>query len=335
MSDRTTREFESRITRLAANLTDREEYRDILENEGNSLEERREAYYVLFTFLRRQKEINECLEIFGRYKMALELSEDFFANHLYSIALKDAGTRRHLTKSIEITEELNERQDSHAGVLNNLAESLYLLAEMDGLNEPSSVQGLKKAKELIEQATGIDDYPKFHSTKANILSCLGEHESAVSEIDMAIREEDSAARDYSLRVSEYRFIKAKIEIRQVTFQTSSEFQQQVRQAMEEAQRSNLQTLSLFVAVIGFVIGGIHLAITSTATEALTASEAIQMLFALASAILMVISGFTLLYSSDGVFRRNSRFWHAFGGSVVILLFGLAMPALLELSGRLL
>ena len=334
MRDKTTRIYESRITSFAARVTDTGKYSRILANGLTEPGRRRLAYYILFTFLRRQKEINECLKIHGAYKETLDLSNDFFARHLYSIALKEAGTEDCLNESIEITERLRTEEPGHAGVLNNLAESLFLLIEMDELDGPSSpdnLKRLKRAKRLIERAIKSDDYPKFHSTKSNILSYLGEHKEALSEIDEAIRNEDSAAQDYSLRVSEYRFIKAKIEIRQ----TASRNQQELRRAMEEAQRSNLQTLSLFVAVIGFVIGGVHLAITSTATEAITAPEAIQMLFALASAILMVISGFTLLYSSDGILRRNSRFWHAFAGAVVILLFGLAMPTLLVLSGRLL
>ena len=370
MIAKTTREYESRITKLAAKAQDsefeaykqildadadslnnilgddRHSLHTILKDDGNllsdikncaapALEVRRTAYYILFTSLRRKKEVPKCMSMYIDYESKLKLSDDFFAQHLYSTALKEAGTKLHLQKSIKIAENLFKQCPNHPGLLNNLARGFHFLAEIDGLDSPQSTKKLKRARELIEQAIAIEESPKFDSTKANILSCLGEHKDALRLVDKAIRNEDSAAGDYVLRVSEYLFIKSTIVSRQIKSQTASEFGKQLRRTMEEAQRSNFQTLSLFVAVIGFVIGAIHLTITSTAVEAITATEAIQMLFALASAILMVLSGFTLLYSSDGIVSGNSRFWLAFFVAVVILLFGLVMPTLLDLGGNLL
>ncbi|MET0071185.1 MAG: hypothetical protein ABW096_14205 [Candidatus Thiodiazotropha sp.] len=305
------RSFEREVTLQATQISssDLDEYISTLSNKENSREKRLFAYCVIFTYYRRQKEINKCIDLYEQFKR--EFGDEFIVMHLLSVAVKESGRRKDLVKSIKLARHALTLQQRHVGVLHNLAGALFRLAEEDGIKKASSRKLLQEARDSVEEAIDIEsDYPKFHATKAEILSALGDYKGGLNEIYKAIDGEDSRSSDYPLRISEYMARKQKIELRKSISEVTDESRRELAAAMSEARRSNLEILSFFVAVVSFVIAGINIAVK------FTLQDAVHLIFVLSASMLLTVSGFILLYDSD---RRFTRFLQAFAVGLVVLL----------------
>jgi tetratricopeptide (TPR) repeat protein len=309
------RSYEREITRAATRITSSN--LDVLAaqlaDENRSMEDRLYDFCVLFTYFRRQKETNKCLDLFERHSETF--GDQFIVVHLLSIAIKEKGRKKDLLRSIELARKALSLHPRHTGALHNLAGALYLLAEEDGINTQTSRELLREARDTVEEALDLEsNYPKFYATKAEILSGLGDHDTALREIAKAIDKEDSGALDYPLRISDYLSKKLKIELRKSIQTLTEEHRQELLSAMSEARRSNLEILSFFVAIISFTIASINIAVKF-------AIEDIALLFfLLASALLMAVSGFILLFESRHALRR---FVQAFtvAGVIFLVAFG--------------
>lgn len=311
------REYELQITRDATHITDAElqDLRRTLENPNAGRADRLNAYCVIFTYHRRHREIQKCIEIYEKYRA--EFGNEFIALHLLSIAQRDSGKRKDLLSSIKLSETALESVPRHVGVLNTLAGALLRLSEDEGIEKETSQRRLKEAREAVEEAIELEpDYAKFYATKAEILSALGDYENALAEIARAIDKEDRGASDYPLRITDYLTRKLKIELGKSIKTVTDESRIGLANAMAEARRSNLEILSFFVAVITFLLAGINIAVK------FSLQNAIQLLFVLSSLMLMTVSGLILLYDSH---RRWRRFLQAFAVAIVILLLGIFSP----------
>lgn len=299
VSNNNPRKLEKSITEIAMRLdhSGLPEFEAILDDESKPVSERLRAYCVIFTFLRRRKDINRCFELYEKYQQMFK--KEFLFLHLYSIALKQTGRKSDYKRSIEVAREaIKICPRRHAGALHNLAESLYLLADEIGLETTDARKLLDEAKDLIELVISIEpDYPKFHGTKAKIDAGLGDFPSAIREIASAIDREDSSSTDYPLRVSDYLETKMRIELRRSVHAAVKASKAEIQKAVEETRRSHIEILSFFVAAVSFIIGGINVAV------ALRFEDASRLIFYLASAILFAMVGFVSLYDSDRLARR--------------------------------
>lgn len=314
MNPNYTRDDEKKVTFIAANIKTEEkllEYEKTLADENKSMDERLKAYCIVFTYYRRKKETNKCIDLYENYRNSFNGDFIFIFIHFYSIAIKETGRRKDLVRSIDLARKSLLIQPHHTGALNNLAESLCCLAEEDGVKKTSSKQLLNEASGYVQEAIDLErDYPKFYSTKAVILSGLGDHKNALKEISKAINMEDSRSFDYTLRISDYVVKKMKIDLRWSIDSVTKKSRRELGDAMDEARKSNLQILSLFVAITSFVIAGINISVN------FSLEDAVQLIFVLSSATLMTISGFTLLYDSQ---KGLWRFARAFGIGLLMLI----------------
>lgn len=309
------REFENEITNIAMSASRKglKQYLEVLEDTNKSKEERIRSYSILFTYHRRRKNINKCIKLYNDYSDAFQ--GVFIYYHLYSIAIRDTGLKRDLLKSTEMAREALSLQPRNSGALHSLASLLCLRHEAEENDKPSSL--LEEARDLVEDAISIEPtYPKFYSTRAQILSYLGDYQAAQKDISTAINIEDSNLKDYSLRISDYLAIKMKIELQKSITYVVENSKREIRRAVDEARRSNIEILSFFVAVVTFVIAGMNIAVK------FELADASQLIFVLSSAMLMAISGFMLLYDSDGRFKR---FLQTFLFSVIILFISFIVP----------
>ena len=320
MSSTHERAFELEITKVATHMqhSDLIEYQRTVADETTNKDDRLYAYCVVFTYYRRQKDINKCIDLFEKYSFLFP--KEFIVLHYFSIAVKETGRRKDLIRSIELARESLSIQPRHVGALHNLAGSLFLLAEEDGSQKESSRILLNEARDNVEEAIDLESgYPKFYATKAEILSALGDHKSALREVTKAIDKEDSNSSDYPLRISDYLSRKMKIELRRSITSVSEESRRELKEAMDEARKSNLEILSFFVAIISFIVAGINI------TVKFSFAEAVQLLFVLSATMLMAVSGFILLFDSH---RSFIRFLQAFIVALVMLLIAFGAQQLL-------
>ena len=313
--------LEREITDISVHITREElkQYETVILNKESLPDERLKAYCIVFTFYRRRKDINKCIELFEEYKNTF--SDKYIIYHLYSVAIRQTGRKKDIVRSVDMAREALALQSRNAGALHSLAESLYLLAESDGFDQEKSIEYLKEAKDLVEDAISAEhDYPKFYSTRAKISSALGDYFSALRDVAVAIEKEDSSSTDYGLRVSDYLAIRYAIKLREAFCAAENESKIQIEKALDEARRSHIEVLSFFVAAVSFVIGGIHIAISFVLVDA------VRIILVLAASMLMAISGFTLLYDAQNKFKR---FFQAFVVGIMILVVAVFVPYIIN------
>lgn len=285
---------------------------DIIEDNAKAFDERYESYLVLFTFYRRMKNTAECICLYEQYKNMF--NKKFLFLHFYSIVLKQTGNKRDLINSISIARESLKLQARHAGALHNLAGGLYFFVESSDLGEKENKKLLDESLELVEAAIELEqDYAKFYGTRAKIQCLRGRFERAGKDVAIAIDKEDSSTNDYGLRISDYLSIKMHINLKKAVDEVLLDTQKEIQAISDDVKKSNLEILSFFVAVISFVIGSITLA------KGVKTAEAILLILVLASSLLMVIAGFTLLFDSR---NKISRF--LFSSVVAVLIFIVAI-----------
>ena len=319
----TDRALEIEVTNIAKSLNHDsvKNYLDNVEDESISLDERYKCYLIAFTFFRRMKSTSDCISLYQKNRHLF--GQKFLFLHFYSIALKQTGRKIDLVKSISIANEALKLQSTHAGALHNLAGALHLLVENSDLGEKERKKHLDESVELVDSAIQLEpDYAKFYATRAKIQCLRGFYDSAEKDVTMAIDKEDISANDYSIRVSDYLAIKMSINLNKAVEGVLVDTKKEIQNIYDDVKKSNLEILSFFVAVISFVIGSITLA------KGVKTTEAIQLILVLASSLLIVVSGFTLLFDSRNKFKR-----FFFSSIIGILIFVLAVysPSLFLVS----
>lgn len=143
----------------------------------------------------------------------------------------------------------------------------------------------RQAKKAIRRAIHLDrNYAVYYCTQGRIALIDGQYDKADALFDMAIQQENSAARDgYAIRISRYLAYKTQLRMLRI----SSKVQEQI-DAMKEASVSNIEILAFFSGVVAFLIGSLTLAKEQTAVEAAV------LIGVLMGALLFVFSAFTFL-----------------------------------------
>lgn len=257
--------------------------------------DRLQAYCIIFTFHRRNRDIGECLKLHRIYEG--DFGSTFLYNHLYAIALKESGRKRDMPAAVTAARKALELAPDNVGALHNLASSLYCSQQSDDFKGQDCRKVLSEALDLVEDAICRENYAKFYMTKAQILSGFDLPDLAEDAIRQAIEREDSKKTDYHLRLSDYFSVRSQIELRRRMREATNYADSVIKTALEEGRRSNIEILSFFVAAVSFIIAGINITITYKP------EETVGIFFVLGAALLLSVSGFTLFYSGKDAFRR--------------------------------
>jgi len=231
-----TRAFELEFTRKATSLTNNTKrgFEDTLNDTDLDIQNRLEAYCVVFTFYRRQKDIGECVKLYEQHKSLFK--DSFYFNHTYSVAIKQTGRLRDLNTAAIFAQKALDIKPHHVGALHNLAAIKFLQCEAKGFQGDNNLKELSEALELVETCIIVEpDYGKFYSTKAQLLSAKKNYNQAKFYILRAMELEDSSRLDYPLRISEYLSIKAQIELREQLETTVRQASIEIQQAVDDAQ----------------------------------------------------------------------------------------------------
>jgi len=320
----TVRARETELTRRAQSLSPEEVqgHVDQLSNAQASREHRWDSYLLLLTRHRRYKDVSKAMELSRQYREALDpgsadAMRRFLALHIYSIVLKETEDPVHIDESVRLARQSLQLLPDYPGALHNLAGGLLrqacLAPQADSLRQAA----LEEAQARVEQAlTQEPHYPKYHATRARILTMQGRHDEAERDIRAAIDTEDSQDPDYAIRLSDYLDIKSGIALARTTAHMKDEIATASRDVLVEARRANIEILTIFIAVISFLIGGLTLAVT------FAFDEAARLIFLLAAAMLLTLTGFSILYEGA---VNGRRLVVALKMAVVLLMLAHVVP----------
>lgn len=290
---------------------------DVLNDDTRSFRERLISYLILITYYRRRKDIRLCLRLAQDYHQLFK--SEFLYLHTYSIVLKGSELKNDIGKSVSLAERTIQMQPDNCGALHNLAGSLYMFAECEGVNEGKRADLLERAQKCIYEALVLEpDYPKFHATQAKILAASGDFTAAKNSLLVAIDSEDSTSKDYNIRLTDYLNIRMRIDLLQTKDDLKKNIRTEIDKAAADARRNNLEILSFFVAIISFTIGGISIA------QNYQFIQAMQLVVVLSACLLIVISGATLVF--DGKVK-GKRFIYSILFALLLLTLAYFMPKL--------
>lgn len=292
------RETEKQITKKATELSTNviEQHEKNLENSEKHFEEKLESFLILLTRHRRYKDVDKGIKLWARFKNEFvgdsehQKLSSFLSQHMYSILLKDKGSKEGLDTSIRQARRCLKIIPDYPGALHNLAGGLAIRASLNDQPTEKNKKLLTEALDLVNSAIDNEpEYPKYYATRARIFSQLGAYERASHDINYAINQEDSDSSDYSIRLADYLGIKSEIALFKATIDMKKHIEDATISAMNEAKRANIQILTIFIAVISFLIGGISISTSYSFTNAA------QLIFILGAALLLSLSGFGILY----------------------------------------
>ena len=311
--------LENNITKtaLAANADDIDHFDKVLEDDNNDYRIRLISYLILITYHRRRKDVKLCLRLAKLYHYLFK--SEFLYLHTYSIVLKMSELKNDIGKSVSLAEKTVQMQPDNCGALHNLAGSLYMYAECDGM-ESKRIEQLESAQKYIYEALVLEpDYPKFHATQAKILAAIGDFTTARTSLLTAIDSEDSNSKDYNIRIADYLNIRMRIDLLQTKSDLKKDIKSEIDRAAANAQKGNLEILSFFVAIMTFTIGGVSI------LKNYTIIEAIQLIFILSTSLLIVISGATLVLDGDNKFKR---FTYSILFALILLILAYLTPIII-------
>ncbi len=312
--------LESNITKtvLGTNINDIEYYNKVLENEKSDYKTRLISYLLIITYHRRRKDVKLCNRLTKLYHHLFK--SEFLYLHTYSIVLKMSELKNDIGKSISLAEKTVQMQPNNCGALHNLAGSLYMYSECDGISESKRIEQLETAQKYVYEALAIEpDYPKFHATQAKILAAVGDFTAARNSLLIAIDLEDSNSKDYNIRLTDYLNIRMRIDLLNAKNDLKKNIKNEIDKAAAEARKNNLEILSFFVAIISFTIGGISI------LKNFAITEAIQLIFVLSASLLIVISGATLIFDGNHKFKR---FLYSIIFAILLLILAYFTPIIL-------
>ncbi|MBB5321889.1 tetratricopeptide repeat protein [Marinobacter oulmenensis] len=323
------KEIAEKATKASKN--DIDNHYHLLKNHENSIETRLESFLILLTRHRRYKDTEKGIAVWEDFSGEfVGTSEDqklssFFSQHVYSILLKDRGTETDLDTAIRLARHCLKLVPDYPGALHSLAGGLVDKAKSNGQSKEEKAKLLNEALKAVNTAIDSEPgYPKYYSTRARVHAQLGLYEKADQDIRHAIDQEDSGSPDYPIRLTNYLEIKSETALSREILDIERQISDATLSAVSEAKSSNIQILTIFIAVISLLIGGISV------SASYPFIHAAQLIFALAAALLIFISGFGVLYEPRS---RIKRFLFGFAISTILIVISVFLDKLYGIANE--
>jgi hypothetical protein len=263
------------------------------------------AYYgLLITYWRRRdfSQYRDLVDRLGGQFFDIKLSLAIRAQYQWSTA----ATPTNLELARSIASEAARGLPDAPNVLHLYAELVAACAEN---TEASTHPDGPAALLMIDRAIALASvpYPKYFATRARLLSAQGWYSEARVALRHAIEQEDSAGPDYGRRIAEYEDVGSRIAFAE-RMQALDRRQAAMLLQLDESSGKMIELLGLLSAIIAFLLTGTQLA------REFPYEQALLLLLASAGGILVVFSGFSVLF-----FSRKVR-WR----QLLVLLLGLSI-----------
>jgi tetratricopeptide (TPR) repeat protein len=282
----------------------REILKEILPDKTVRLATRFKAYYGLLNILRRSLDFSEYETICNQYfpdfstiPMSYQIRSQMFVNRIQ----KGGGGHEDGEKALFFAEKAVEALPNHFGVTAHWA---AVVAEIQSRlpNAGRDMTLIARALRVQEDAlkASAEAYPSYFRYKSQLLMLLGRWDEALTSIGEAIDRENSALKDYAVRVGAYRALQGEIEINrrfdELIKRSSDEINglhqeteelrdeaKRAKQSIDDARASTLTLLGLLAAVVAFLTTSVNI------STRLSLSSAVQYMAVASAAIVVVFS----------------------------------------------
>lgn len=305
-----TREFEENFSRLAGKVDFNSEF--IAQVEENIVTSKDESFsftlfFVLFTWIRRNH-YGSLIDFFNKYDEKFKKFQ--LIKHLkYLTVLNTSNNPRELKQAIKNIYNLinNKTEDAdfseNVGVLNNYVELVCTYCELkfDERNDKEIDELLHKALEYNEFTINSEEkikgnaYPKFYLNRGRILVMLKRYNEGEDQIKYAISLLPVSA-DRSMQVNDYSQYLAKSSMMRAYDKNDEKFQE-----LDRFKVDSYKSVTLIMAVIGFLLGAIN--IFATVTDPFT----LLLLMLGYCGLVLMLAGVVLLGFALNFKERKKRF----------------------------
>ena len=181
----------------------------------------------------------------------------------------DGGTLTEVSEGLELEREAYRQLRPHAGSAHAQASFIVQIVDQSEMDRDAERKLLEEGLNLVAEAIGRREYPKFHYTRGRLLRLLGNASEARAAIIKAIELEDRSTVDASDRLRDYRLELALLAvdqtIREAGESAEAAAEAAVKTAVESVEARIEETDSRLkdaqvpvVAAIGFVATAIGL-----------------------------------------------------------------------------
>ena len=253
----------------------------------DNIKARVNAFYSLCTKHRRQKDYNKfktllnddwCKDEIGKEEI-FKIMQAYYRiqETAYDFKPKDA-----LKKWKNEIDPIYKRLPAFTQIY---TETIALQCEMT--NEEDT-KLLDEAKELIDKAIKMREYPKFYSTRGRIFACKGDFDEGIIDVRKAITIEDSSRKDYVARLNEYQSLISRFQ-RQKDEKELREQAEAIKMELDKSKMDYIGILGFFSGIMALIIGTIN-----AAGKNRSMIDSIQLLICIAGMIIISFGSLNLI-----------------------------------------
>ena len=301
------RKFEKRLAELAtADASDWESIRKIVENPseqvmGDHVDVLNVLHLAASIGYRRLKELDKSEACLRAINASGSKALDVLVVHLESLLyLEGSGRFDDYTRALELSDKVFFVCPESPGILHARAR-LKLLQSIWGDEEHDGTARdlLDDAERLVKLAIQIEDYPKFHFTRGQILARQADSrikaKKAQREFVIAISNESNSA-DREQRVRDYELELSLLELRvnenmglsgmenkmsRIVAESTEKFHGDLSEVFGRAQQSQILTLGFFTSILGILQFSAGLIVLSSEADVVGSNSYWYLLFAVA------------------------------------------------------
>lgn len=328
LPDEMTRAYEEKLTDLVMDSKKSPKV-DVLESMIHH-EQEDNIKYALFAmcgiYYRRVKDHGKQEHLFSVYEK--DFSHHPSYPHYLTLSYVDTGYHENWKEIFELAKR-NALYMNNSGAQHLFAEIVAMIFEEEEHFKEKDAQyyhWLNEAIKYINKALiESPNYAKYYCTKGRLFSLNNNFDEAQIYIRLAMEKENSAKKDYTLRIGNYQYYLLKVQSRsdrEKLHSTIAGHKEEIRQSINEVTEKadmidkslmrNLEYLGIFSGIISFTMGSINIASSLAEKSFVGAASLIVVLF---GALIGVFGMFDLIIHG---YKKENKITYIIVFIVVIL-----------------
>jgi len=319
--------FINEIACVAKAFDEDTELLSLLESDSISIQSRLMSFYALCIKYRRFRDYTKFKDLLFKYNNLFE-KEPLYKFQRMVYLKSTYEEMEDLELAISIWNGIPEDYKNIPGFVQAYGDSVALLFENNYFDITNESQNIirKDAIQKMANAIHMKDYAKFYSTLGRLYAAGEEYEKGINYIRMAIDKEDSADKDYSLRINDYQsqIIQIKVqklyknELDKINIQKQE--LQDIKTSVEKSKYDSLAFLGFFTALISFTFG------TFSIASGTIFSERVRLILILCGSLIIAFASLRLILNTFKGYIKDTIFMFIIG--TFIILFSLLIVPLL-------
>jgi len=240
LCDEKERDYELSLTSYAINNNNKETIDilyNIIDDNGNDDKISYAAFYCIHIILRRNKDYEHLKKLHNKYS---NFKKHITYNHLWFLYLTESDSfydYDEVLKSL-YNDYINIKEN--AGFSHLFANAYVAICDKcDEIErQPYIEQWYDLALQAVDESISLDStYAKYYCTKGRIVALKHNYAEATKLIHHAIALEDSSRKDYSLRISDYRYYALQTQLQRERFSFENKIQELKNQLFKQTEET--------------------------------------------------------------------------------------------------